>query len=380
MAVFKGLYSFAVITSFVLLCSKTQATVLPEERADFMFHSYDGGGITIDGPSVIVRKNFAEKVSVSANYYVDTISSASIDVVASGASRYSEERTETSFSATYLHNKSLLTISHADSDENDYEAKTTTFSISQDFFGDLTTLSMGYSQGEDIIRQTGNTDFEEDSERQNYRVGITQILTPKLIASLNYEGITDEGWLNNPYRFYRFRDNTGGFQRAQEVYPNTRTSDAAALTFLYYLPYRASVKFEYRAFTDDWEIESDTAQITYLHPYKNWLFEFKLRGYEQTGAFFYSDLFESESQDARDFRARDKELSDFSNSTIGIGISYRLPAWKVVEESSITVEWERIDFEYDNFTDITQTGFVTGEEPLYRLEADVIRVYFSLFY
>ena len=44
------------------------ATVLPEERADLMYHRYDGGDVTVDGPSVLVRKNIGDKVSVSANY------------------------------------------------------------------------------------------------------------------------------------------------------------------------------------------------------------------------------------------------------------------------------------------------------------------------
>jgi hypothetical protein len=58
-----------------------QAAVLPDDRADVLYHRYEGGGVTIDGPSVLVRKKFAEKYSVSANYYVDMVSSASIDVM-----------------------------------------------------------------------------------------------------------------------------------------------------------------------------------------------------------------------------------------------------------------------------------------------------------
>jgi hypothetical protein len=51
----------------VLLCAGTaaQAGVLPEDRADILYHRYDGGGVTIDGPSVLVRKKFADKVSVA---------------------------------------------------------------------------------------------------------------------------------------------------------------------------------------------------------------------------------------------------------------------------------------------------------------------------
>jgi hypothetical protein len=36
-----------------------------------LYHRYEGGGVTIHGPSVLVRKKFAEKYALSANYYQD---------------------------------------------------------------------------------------------------------------------------------------------------------------------------------------------------------------------------------------------------------------------------------------------------------------------
>ena len=77
----------------LLLPALAQAGVLPEDRADLMYHFYDGGGVTIDGPSLLVRKKFAEKYAVSTSFYMDLVSSASIDVVTT-ASPYDEERTQ----------------------------------------------------------------------------------------------------------------------------------------------------------------------------------------------------------------------------------------------------------------------------------------------
>ena len=36
------------------------AGVLPEDRADVLYHRYQGGGVTIQGPSVLVRKKIGE--------------------------------------------------------------------------------------------------------------------------------------------------------------------------------------------------------------------------------------------------------------------------------------------------------------------------------
>lgn len=367
---------------FLLVSSQLFAAILPEERADVMYHRYEGGGVTIDGPSVLVRKNIADKVSVSGNYYVDSISSASIDVETSGASRYSEERTEYSLNATLLEDKALLSGGITKSSENDYEAETMYFSVSQEFFGNMSTVNLGYARGNDEVMQNGNPTFADKIDRQNFRLSFTQILTSKLMATVNYEGITEEGFLNNPYRSYRYLSGVGGYQSAQEVYPDTRTSDAISVNLMYYLPWRASITGEYRYFTDDWDIAADTFRIAYTQPWKtNWLFDFNLRWYQQDAAYFYSDLFSTPSQDDKDFRARDKELSEFSSWTAGIGISYQLPemaSW--IEKSSITLQWDFIQFEYDNFRDIRVQTDTPGTEPLYEFDANVYRLFISFWY
>jgi hypothetical protein len=97
------------------------ATVLPDQRIDLLYHGYDGGGASIDGPSVLIRKNFGNTLSVAANYYVDMVSSASIDVEAT-ASPYSEERTEYSLSTQYLRDRTTISLAHTNSTENDYNA------------------------------------------------------------------------------------------------------------------------------------------------------------------------------------------------------------------------------------------------------------------
>ena len=85
----------AVAGWLALAAGGALAGVLPEDRADVLYHYYDGGGVTIDGPSILARKSIGQHVSVYGNYYVDSVSSASIDVLTT-ASPYEEERVETS--------------------------------------------------------------------------------------------------------------------------------------------------------------------------------------------------------------------------------------------------------------------------------------------
>ena len=266
-----------------------------------------------------MRKQFAQKFSVSANHYVDKVSSASIDVVTT-ASPYEEERTQHSVGLDYLHDRWMMNIGFTNSEENDYAAETFSFGMSQDIFGDLTTVSLGYSLGNDTVEPTRRRGFGDTVERQQYRLGVSQILTKNLLLGLSFETITDEGFLNNPYRQVRYRDTTTpqGYSYEREIYPRTRSSDAGAIRLRYYLPYRAAVHAEYRQYADTWDIEADTFELGYTHPIESgWTFEGKVRSYSQTKADFYSDLF-SRSQ-FQNFMARDKELSTFTSQTIRLG-------------------------------------------------------------
>ena len=376
-----------VAASLLLVSSALQAAVLPEERADSMYHSYSGGGVTIDGPSILVRKNIGNKVSLSANYYVDMISGASIDVQAT-ASPYSEQRDEYSLGADYLVDKTTMSVSYTNSSENDYQAETVGFGIKQDFFGDLSTIAMRVSFGSDDVMRNGDDDFLEQAEHRRYSIGWSQILTQKLIAELSVETVADEGFLNNPYRSVRYLDPSSGtgFSYQAELYPTTRNSDAVALRAKYRLPYRAAVKSEYRRYADSWGISSDNLELRYTHPLEqeNVILEGKLRFYKQTGADFYSDLFPY--LNATNFRARDKELSDFTSTAIGIGATYQLPErWALFDrKNTVNLYWDYVLFNYNNFHDVRVHGgdnaINPGEEPAYKFNAHVVRLFWSMWF
>ena len=147
------------------------------------------------------------------------------------ASPYHEERTEYTVGGDYLHGKSLMSLAYTNSEESDYLANAVSFDISQDMFGDLTTVSLGYMRNWNVVGMSTDSNFEQDADSQRYRVGITQVLTKDLIAALSVEAVTDEGYLNNPYRSVRYVDPSSsiGYSWIGEVYPNTRTSNATAL-------------------------------------------------------------------------------------------------------------------------------------------------------
>ncbi len=359
------------------------ASVLPSDRADVMYHSYSGGGVSIDGPAVMLRSKVAQDFSVAGYYYIDTVSGASIDVVAT-ASAYSEERTEKHLGVDYLAGNSLISTNFSTSDENDYHAKTITFGISHDTFGGLTTLNLQTGLGDDEVGKNGDINFKEQVRRYNYKLGLTQILTTNWIAALNIQFDLDEGFLNNPYRQVRFKDPTAalGYSYQAEIYPRTRNSSAVSLVNKYYLPYRAAIGLSVRHYQDSWDISANDVELEYVHPLgKDWTFEGKVRYYQQTEASFYKDLFEYANE--LNFMARDKELSDFSNVTAGLGVSYKLPSYGIFSrqlQPEMTVQWDHIIFNYNNFRNVTDRTSAAGAEPLYQLDANVVRAFVSLYF
>lgn len=362
----------------MLLGSVAEAAVLPEERADALYHHYDGGGVDVSGPSVLVRKNFADRVSVSANYYVDSITSASIDVLTT-ASPYSEERTETRLGADFLHDKTSMGINWTRSEESDYLANTVALSLSQDFFGDLSAFSFGYAMGNDEVRRNGDALFAETADRHSFRLGFAQVLTRKAVLGLALEVTADEGYLNNPYRSVRYLDG-GSYAYQAEVYPETRTSTAVAARMAWHLPWQDALKAEYRYYTDTWGIGSENIELAYsrdLSP--RWRIDGRVRTYSQDHADFYSDLFPY--RDAQTHLARDKEMSTFDSLLLGAGVSYiiKAPETSRWQQMSFNLQVDFMQFDYADFRDLRSTA-TPGTEPLYSFDATVTRLYYSLWF
>ena len=384
-------------------CAASQAGVLPEDRADVLYFRYDGGGVTINGPSMLVRKSIGEHVSVAANYYIDMVSSASIDVQTS-ASPYDDERTQSSLAVDFLHGKSTYSIGYVNSDESDYQAKTMFAAVSHDMFGDLTTVSFSFKNGKnDVFRNVKIDDikqndpaFQEEMESKSYSVSLSQIITKNLILSGQFEVITDEGWLNSPYRSVRFFIGTDAQGQQPEVYPNTRSSNAASIRAKYFLPYRAALDGMYRFYTDTWGIVGHTGELGYVHPLDrkmiggDWIFEGRVRYYRQTAADFYADIFPR--ADFSNFMARDKELATYNAITAGVSATYefKLERFPWLTKGQINLRYDHMMVNYDDFRDATfsigkfgeppANPLPPGTEPLYELRANIIQFYISAFF
>ncbi|MGA2777618.1 MAG: DUF3570 domain-containing protein [Steroidobacteraceae bacterium] len=378
-----------------LLARTVGADVLPDDRADLFYSKYSGGGMDITGESVSARKKFTENFALDYSYFVDKVSGASVDVL-SQASVIKDERKQNSVTATFVHDKTTYTLSFSNSIERDYVSNTPHASLSQDMFGDLTTITLGFGRTRDKVGENDGTAFVPNvvwlghAESRSYELGLSQILTRNWITSLEFNVITDDGYLANPYRSIRYLDPTAakGYSLGSQIYPDTRTSTAVELRTKYYLPYRAAASLSYRYYRDTWAVVGNTFEFDYTQPIKNlWILEGRFRYYQQTHASFYSDLFPYVA--AQNYEARDKDLAASNNYTIGAKATYAfLPeGWKMFKRGTATLDISEIRFKYLDFRDIkdfndTPAGgsYAPGDEPLYHFNAIIYQVYMSMFF
>jgi len=372
----------------MLLARTAGAAVLPDDRADVFYSKYTGGGMDITGKSVSVRKKVTEAFGVEGNYFVDSVSGASIDVLSSASSIH-DERKQKSLTLNYIRDKTEYTASYTNSTENDYISNTTHFSLSQDMFGDLTTVTLGFTTSRNKVgeRSGGLTNWLGHAYSKSYEAGLTQILTKDLIAGVTFEVITDQGFLANPYRSIRYLDPSNpakGYSLGSQVYPGTHTSNAVEARAKYYLPYRAAISASYRFYSDTWGIRGNTVELGYIQPVANrWIFEGRVRYYKQGHATFYSDLFPFAG--SQNFMGRDQNLASSQNTTIGAKATYAfLPdGWKVFKRGTVTLDVSRIRFKYSDFRNIKDFGLPTyqpGSEPPYHFDATVLQLYMSMFF
>jgi Protein of unknown function (DUF3570) len=358
------LAALAGLLGGVFASGAARAVTLPEDRAEAMFHVYKGGGVTATGPALLVRKSIADKVSLTGSLYVDQVSNASIDVVTT-ASPYKERRNDYGLALDYAVRDSLITLGVGASDEPDYSTRNISLDIAQETFGGMTTVNLGFTRAADQVGKVGDPGFSDRATHWQYRVGVTQIVTPKWLASVNLEAISDTGFLGNTYRVARV------FGAAvPERHPRTRSSRAVKFRAIGDMGRRDSVRAEYRYFWDNWDVKGHTVEAGYSRYLgESFLADGFIRYYTQGAALFYSDNAQSETT----YVSRNRQLSDFDNFVIGGKLTFDWKKQPGLYDLKANAGIELFNLKYKNFTDIRTGG-------LYSLRAAVLQLYLTATY
>ncbi|MFZ2648920.1 MAG: DUF3570 domain-containing protein [Burkholderiaceae bacterium] len=329
-----------------LATAPAQAINLPENRDEGMLHIFKGGGVTASGPALLVRKSLADRVSLSGSYYVDSVSNASIDVVTT-ASPFRERRSAYELGMDVVVRDSLISLSTSQSKEPDYTASSVSLDVAQEMLGGMTTVNLGYTRAADQVRRVDDPTFADVAKHWQYRLGLTQVLSPSWLMSANVEAISDSGYLGNPYRVARVFGAT-----VPERYPRTRSSRSFKLRAIRDLGSRDAVRVEYRYFYDTWEVRAHTAEAGYSrYVGEQWLADGFVRVNGQNQALFYSD----NATAATTYLTRNRQLSRLNGFSLGAKLSYTYLHVPGQYDIKLGGGYELMRFKYSNFTDV-RTG------------------------
>jgi hypothetical protein len=109
-----------------------------------------------------------------------------------------------------------------------------------------------------------------------------------------------------------------------------------------------------------------------------------VRYYTQNAASFYSDLFPRAN--FQNFEARDRELAAFNSYTAGIGASYEfnIPRAPWINKSSLNIRLDHLLIDYKDFRNALlidpTAGISAGNEPLYKLNANILQLFASIWF
>ena len=314
------------------------------------FHGFqDVRGVTVLSPTVDLSQDYTERTSLRINYGLDTIAAASDSCVRCHRDGANSHRQVVGFSATRKYNDLKLTVGGAYSKENFYRSTTGLASVSRDLANGNTTVAGGFSfsLNQPVLHPMPES---ENQYQSNGFVSVTQTLTKSTIAQAGYEIEHVSGYQNNPY----LRADVNGVLVLGQV-PDLRTRQTLSARLRQALPASTYLEADYRRYTDDWEVKSNTVSVGLSHYFRpEFLLAFAYRRYDQTGAYFWAPEYTGIPQ----YYTADFRLEPFAsnNYTGRIEIAPKTSWWLLPEGTGLMVQYERYQADNGFHAAIVSTG------------------------
>lgn len=234
------------------------------------------------------------------------------------------------------------------SDEYDYTSVGGNARISRDFNGRNTTVSAGVAFAADDLDpvggapiplsemlEEGNLSNKRGSETKDvtdFLLGLTQVVSRRMIVQVNYSYSDASGYLTDPYKLLSVIDPvtgdpvmgpSGGLDLYRyESRPDSRTKQSVFTKAKYHLE-RDIVEVSYRYMTDDWDIDSHTVDFRYTWNFGNRRYlQPHVRYYTQTAAeFFRTSLVDGDPLPA--YASADYRLGELDALTLGLKYGFK---------------------------------------------------------
>ena len=266
----------------------------------------------------------------------------------------------------WTHGIHKSTFQYSYSTESDFLSRGYSISQTSEINQRNTGLSYGVALIDDDVRPSF---FQEAREKESYDyfVGISQVLDPNTIVALNFTYGNASGYLGDPYKLVR---------KNTEVLPDiflplsfaeNRPADRTRNIWFFNVKrffdgVGGSLDFDYRYFTDNWGVHSDTFDIEWYQKIGDKLIvRPKYRYYSQSAARFYTLDLSGTSLEPGDtvqgiapFYSSDYRLAKFDTHSYGVKFIYKLS-----ERLSFDASFER--YEMEGKDDTPQSAFADAD-------------------
>ncbi len=293
----------------------------------------------VEAPSVSFRLSSPDGIDVHGEYLLDAITSASIAAGVIADVRFTEIRHQGTLGfghEFHLGDAHLrLDVSGRVSTEPDYLATGVTLSSSLSLAERCSVIgfSIGYihDQVGAIVRggpprvdpvtgrDLSNRGRLGQLEGLNLSLSFTQILSAWSLATIGYDLVYNDGFLQNPYRQVQVQGSL-----APERHPGQRTRHSFYGRLALMIPAsRTALHALYRVYVDDWGIGALTPEArVYQEVGEDVTLRVRYRYYNQLRSFFYRPVGQYTFEDA--FVTADPKMAEFESHLLGFRVLVHL--------------------------------------------------------
>ena len=317
-------------------------------------------GVSVEDPIAGWRAN--------GRYLVDMVSAASPDIVSTASPRWTEIRHAGSAGLRYKPGNFGVAVNGSASYTPDYLSMGGGGQLIEDLDDKNLTLTEGYSYGHDTIGRTG-TSFSVFSRALAYHtltLGISRVISPSVVLSLNGDAIFERGDQSKPYRYIPIFtpdaaarvprgasvDTVAALRiqaRPLEQLPLAR--DRAAVTGrLAWRTGTTTIRLDERLYTDTWGLSATTTDGRWLIDVSQRVTVWPhLRAHVQSAVSFWQRAYSAASIDALPaLRTGDRELGALFNLGTGGGLRLALGKAGALDDSVLTTT---LDGSWTSFAD-----------------------------
>jgi hypothetical protein len=214
--------------------------------------------------------------------------------------------------------------------------------LNQGYFNGVTVLDQNGQATTNYLPTAFNTISSVNRNSYSASIGFSQVLTKKLQVSVFFDVLQQQGLLSTPYHRIYFADkanyyigqaqyipeyenesNVGVYKLADDIerLPDSRFKLPIGARLNYYINERFVLRTYYRYYTDNWDIQSHTANIELPIKVSDRFTVFPTyRFYTQTQSKYYAPYEMHLSTEK--YYTSDADLSSFDANQYGFGVNY----------------------------------------------------------